>query len=75
VVFNVIGFGFSVITLVISHDLLGLTSRLADNISANVVGMALGTAFRFWSYRRFVFATPKERAEQPNRPHIRSSRV
>jgi dolichol-phosphate mannosyltransferase len=55
VLFNVIGFGFSVVTLVISHDVLGLTSRLADNISANVVGMALGTAFRFWTYRRFVF--------------------
>jgi putative flippase GtrA len=57
VLFNVIGFGFSVVTLVISHDLLGLTSRLADNISANVVGMALGTAFRFWSYKRFVFGS------------------
>ena len=55
VVFNVIGLGFSVLTLAVSHDLLGLTSRLADNISANVVGLALGTAFRFWSYRRFVF--------------------
>jgi putative flippase GtrA len=55
VLFNVIGLGLSVLTLVISHDLLGLTSRLADNISANVVGLALGTIFRFWSYRRFVF--------------------
>ena len=57
VVFNVIGFGFSVVTLVISHDLLGLTSRLADNISANVIGLALGTVFRYLTYRRFVFAT------------------
>jgi putative flippase GtrA len=56
VLFNVIGLGFSVLTLAISHDLLGLTSRLADNISANVVGLALGTAFRFWSYKHFVFA-------------------
>ena len=55
VLFNVIGLGFSVLTLAVSHDLLGLTSRLADNISANVIGLALGTAFRFWSYRRFVF--------------------
>jgi len=55
VLFNVIGLGFSVLTLAVSHDLLGLTSRLADNVSANVVGLALGTAFRFWSYRRFVF--------------------
>ena len=29
---------------------------LADNISANGVGLVLGTLFRFWAYRRFVFA-------------------
>ena len=40
--------------------MLGLTSRLADNISANVVGLALGTVFRYWSYKRFVFrAVPR----------------
>ena len=53
--FNAVGLGISVLTLVVSHDLLGLTSRLADNVSANLVGLALGTAFRFWSYRTFVF--------------------
>lgn len=56
VAFNIVGFGFSVVTLTISHDLLGLTSRLADNISANVVGLALGTVFRYFTYKRFVFA-------------------
>lgn len=56
VLFNAVGLGISVLTLVVSHDLMGLTSRLADNISANVVGLLLGTAFRFWSYRTFVFA-------------------
>jgi putative flippase GtrA len=56
--FNAVGLGISVLTLVVSHDLLGLTSRLADNVSANVVGLALGTVFRFWSYRTFVFASP-----------------
>jgi putative flippase GtrA len=55
VVFNIIGFGFSVATLVLSHDVMGLTSRLADNISANVVGLALGTAFRFVTYKYVVF--------------------
>ena len=63
VLFNVIGLGFSVLTLAVSHDLLGLTSRLADNISANVVGLALGTAFRFWSYRRFVFGSGRAYAD------------
>lgn len=57
IIFNIIGLGFSVATLIISHDLLGLTSRLADNISANVVGLALGTLFRFWSYKKFVFGS------------------
>ncbi|MSW42688.1 MAG: GtrA family protein, partial [Actinobacteria bacterium] len=31
------------------------TSPLADNVSANVIGLGLGTIFRFWSYRRWVF--------------------
>jgi putative flippase GtrA len=66
VVFNVIGLGLSVLTLVISHDLLGFTSRLADNISANVIGLALGTLFRYWSYKRFVFVF-SPRTEEPDR--------
>ena len=41
--------------LFISHYALGFTSRLADNIAANGIGLALGTMFRFWSYRRWVF--------------------
>jgi putative flippase GtrA len=38
-----------------SHYALGLDSVLADNISANVIGLGLGTVFRFWSYRKWVF--------------------
>ena len=65
VVFNLIGLGISVLTLTISHDLLGLTSRLADNISANVVGLALGTLFRYWSYKTFVFTDAGPGALEP----------
>ena len=36
--------------------MLDLRSPLADNVSANGVGLVLGTLFRFWAYRRFVFA-------------------
>jgi putative flippase GtrA len=39
----------------VSHYALGFTSLLADNLSSNVVGLALGTAFRFWLYRVWVF--------------------
>ena len=40
----------------VSHYLLKLTSPLADNISANGVGLGLALAFRFWAYRRHVFS-------------------
>lgn len=40
----------------VSHYLLGFTSLLADNISSNVIGLALGTLFRFSLYRLWVFA-------------------
>jgi dolichol-phosphate mannosyltransferase len=65
--FSGIGFGFSLVTLVVSHDVLGYTSRLADNISANVVGLALGAVFRFWTYRKFVF----RRTEAPSETTVK----
>ena len=40
----------------ISHYVLGYTSLVADNIATNVVGLALGTAFRFALYRWWVFS-------------------
>jgi putative flippase GtrA len=46
------------VCLATSHYLLGLDSQLADNISGNVIGVGLGTLFRFWVYRTWVF--PKE---------------
>lgn len=52
---NGIGLAIALTCLAVSHYVLGFTSTLADNIAANVVGLALGTAFRFWSYRRYVF--------------------
>jgi putative flippase GtrA len=52
---NVIGLGIGLLCLWISHYLLGFTSPIADNISANVIGLALGTLFRYFAYRKFVF--------------------
>ena len=60
---NAIGLAITLACLAFSHYVLDLTSPLADNIAANVVGLGLGTAFRFWSYRRWVF--PKVPAEPP----------
>ena len=56
----------AVTCLWISHYVLGLDSPLADNISANVIGLGLGTLFRFWSYRKWVFpAIPAEELADP----------
>ncbi|WP_345713448.1 GtrA family protein, partial [Kineococcus glutinatus] len=37
---------------------LGLRSPLAQNVSANVVGLVLGTAFRYYAYRTFGLVPP-----------------
>lgn len=55
VVVNGIALAISAVVLAFSHYGLDLTSTLDDNI-ASVVGIGLGTLFRFWTYRRFVFA-------------------
>jgi putative flippase GtrA len=55
VLLNGVAIGIGALCLAFSHYVLGLTSPLADNLSGNVIGLGLGTLFRFWSYRRFVF--------------------
>lgn len=55
VVVNVGGLLLALVPLGVSRYVLGLDSALADNIAANVVGLALGTIFRFLMYRIVVF--------------------
>lgn len=65
---NAIAMAIAVGCLWFSHYLMGWDSALADNISANVVGLGLGTLFRFWSYRKFVFpAIPDDPAHAAER--------
>jgi putative flippase GtrA len=49
------GMLIGLLCLWVSREVLGYTSLLADNIASNVVGLALGTAFRFTLYRVWVF--------------------
>lgn len=60
---NAVGLGIALTCLAISHYGLGsiwpaFQTPVADNIAGQLVGTALGTTFRFWSYRRFVFLAP-----------------
>ena len=55
VFFNVAAMVISVACLGFSRYVLGLDSQLSDNLT-NIIGIAIGTLFRFWAYRKFVFA-------------------
>jgi len=54
------GVGLLIQWAVIGLTYYGLdqTGRLAYNI-ANITGIVLGTLFRFWSYRKWVWAAPQ----------------
>lgn len=54
-VLSAVGLGIAEGCLAISHYALGYTSTLDDNISANGFGLVLGTLWRFWSFKRWVF--------------------
>lgn len=54
-VVNLLGIAIGALCLAISRYGLGLRSPLSDNISANVIGVGLGTIFRFYGYRNWVF--------------------
>lgn len=51
---NIIAMVIGVGSIAFSHYVLDLTSLFADNV-ANIVGIGLGTIFRFWAYRQYVF--------------------
>lgn len=62
--FNAVGLAIALACLGFSRYALGLDSQLADNIAGNGVGLALGTLFRFWAYRTFVFRGELEAEER-----------
>ncbi|NYG99090.1 GtrA family protein [Schumannella luteola] len=63
----------------VSHDLLGLRSVVADNVAGNLIGVALGTAFRFACYQLIVFRAPVSASDdsgdaaQPKSPAAKRS--
>ncbi|MFL6138990.1 MAG: GtrA family protein [Frankiaceae bacterium] len=58
-----IGLGITLGCLAVSHYGLDLTSKLADNIAANVIGLGLSMVWRFWSFKRWVFLAPPGETE------------
>lgn len=62
--FNAVGLAIALVCLGFSRYVLDLHSQLADNVSGNGVGLVLGTLFRFWAYRTFVFRGELEAEER-----------
>ncbi|MFD2092938.1 GtrA family protein [Blastococcus deserti] len=55
VVLSAVGLAIALACLAFSRYVLGLTSAVADNVATNGIGLALGSLFRFLTYRRYVF--------------------
>lgn len=72
-VVNVGGMCIALLCLWFSHYVLGFTSPLADNISANVIGLILGMIFRYLLYKHWVF-TGDSGGAPPQRAHREASR-
>lgn len=54
---NGLGLGIQLACLGFTNYALGLTDKFASNV-ALLVGICLGTLFRFWSYRKWVWIAP-----------------
>ena len=63
-VFNAIGLAIALAVLGVTKYGLGLDTRFAGNV-AKTVGLVLGTLFRFWSYRKWVFLHPDDVLYEP----------
>jgi putative flippase GtrA len=71
--FGIVSLGGMLIGLAclwVSHYALGFTSLLADNIASNVIGLGLGTLFRFTLYRMWVFAPHRGEPEPALFPEV-----
>jgi len=63
---NLVALLMALAVLGFTHYALGYTDSLSINV-ANVIGIGLGTIFRFWSYKRWVFMA-EEKAASTRQP-------
>ena len=65
-VLNGVGLGIQLACIAFTYYALGLTDHFSYNV-ALLVGIALGTLFRFWSYRKWVWTAAAAAAPPPPR--------
>jgi putative flippase GtrA len=61
-VINLIALGISSIVIAFTYYVVDATSPFDLNV-AKVIGIGIGTIFRFWSYKRYVFPAHPETAD------------
>ena len=59
VIASVAGMAVTLATLWFTHYVLGFDTLLADNVSANIIGLGLGTLVRFALYRWWVWSVKR----------------
>jgi putative flippase GtrA len=69
-VLNGVGLAIQLACIGFTYYVLGLTDHLSYNI-ALAIGIGLGTLFRFWSYRKWVWAAKTEDPPPPQRVLVR----
>jgi putative flippase GtrA len=67
-VFNAIGLAIQLASVAIVVDGAGLQGKIWYNL-ANLCGIGLGTLFRFWSYRKWVWRTQEPTSGVPAAGH------
>lgn len=65
VLLNVVAIGIQLGCLAFSRYVLGLEGIVADNISGTLIGQALATLFRYFTYDRWVFAHEPDADDEP----------
>jgi len=67
IVLNGIGLLIAEVVIAVTAYAFGARDQLAYN-AASVIGTGLGTIFRFWAYRRWVFLAPAAAPPAPPAP-------
>jgi putative flippase GtrA len=62
---NIVSMVIPLVCLTFSRYVLSLEDPFSDNVSANVIGLGLGTLARFWAIRRFIFKKPVHLLPEP----------
>ena len=72
-VLNGVGLLIQYAVLGFTNYVLGLDSKLENVIAVNL-GIGIGTLFRFWSYRKWVWVSPEEQLARLRRGRHRKGR-